>query len=198
MTTPKGLDNGLTNYGDRDFARFLRRSFARSMGLSRDAAEQAGGRHRHDALGVQQLPSRHAGARRGGVARGAGGRGAAAAFPTVSLGEVFLNPTSMVYRNLMAMDTEEMIRRPADGRGRADRRLRQDRARPADGRGLGGPSRDPARHGPDVDRAPPRSAARRLHGLPGLLGQVPRRHGRFRRDRRSSRDGSPSPPAPAP
>ena len=30
-------------------------------------------------------------------------------FPTVSLGEVFLNPTSMMYRNLMAMDTEEMI-----------------------------------------------------------------------------------------
>jgi dihydroxy-acid dehydratase len=30
-------------------------------------------------------------------------------FPTVSLGEVFLNPTSMVYRNLMSMDTEEMI-----------------------------------------------------------------------------------------
>ena len=31
-------------------------------------------------------------------------------FPTISLGEVFLNPTSMMYRNLMAMDTEEMIR----------------------------------------------------------------------------------------
>ena len=32
------------------------------------------------------------------------------AFPTISLGEVFLNPTSMMFRNLMAMDTEEMIR----------------------------------------------------------------------------------------
>ena len=31
-------------------------------------------------------------------------------FPTVSLGEIFLNPTSMLYRNLAAMDTEEMIR----------------------------------------------------------------------------------------
>jgi len=31
-------------------------------------------------------------------------------FPTISLGEVFLSPTSMVYRNLMAMDTEEMVR----------------------------------------------------------------------------------------
>jgi dihydroxy-acid dehydratase len=31
-------------------------------------------------------------------------------FPTISLGEVFLEPTSMVYRNLMAMDVEEMVR----------------------------------------------------------------------------------------
>src|SRR2546426_1972961 len=31
-------------------------------------------------------------------------------FPTVSLGEVFLTPTSMMFRNLMAMDVEEMIR----------------------------------------------------------------------------------------
>src|SRR5438105_1699737 len=32
------------------------------------------------------------------------------AFPTISLGEVFLSPTSLKYRNLMAIDTEEMIR----------------------------------------------------------------------------------------
>ena len=32
----KGFARGLTNYGDRDFARFLRRSFARSMGISRE------------------------------------------------------------------------------------------------------------------------------------------------------------------
>src|SRR5919205_2868985 len=31
-------------------------------------------------------------------------------FPTVSLGEVFLNPTSMMFRNLMSVDVEEMIR----------------------------------------------------------------------------------------
>src|SRR2546425_13088878 len=31
-------------------------------------------------------------------------------FPTVSLGEVFLSPTSMMFRNLMAMDVEEMGR----------------------------------------------------------------------------------------
>jgi dihydroxy-acid dehydratase len=37
-------------------------------------------------------------------------------FPTISLGEMFLKPTSMLFRNLMAMDVEEMIRaNPMDG-----------------------------------------------------------------------------------
>jgi L-arabonate dehydrase len=31
-------------------------------------------------------------------------------FPTISLGEMFMRPTSMMYRNLMAMDVEESIR----------------------------------------------------------------------------------------
>src|SRR4249920_1529719 len=31
-------------------------------------------------------------------------------FPTVSLGEVFLSPTSMMFRNLMSIDVEEMVR----------------------------------------------------------------------------------------
>ena len=30
-----GLEHGLTNYGDRDFSLYLRRSFAQSMGYSR-------------------------------------------------------------------------------------------------------------------------------------------------------------------
>ena len=33
---PKGFRRNLTNYGDRDFALYLRRSFARSMGYSLD------------------------------------------------------------------------------------------------------------------------------------------------------------------
>jgi dihydroxy-acid dehydratase len=36
MTEPVGLARGLTNYGDPDFALYLRRSFARSMGYSTD------------------------------------------------------------------------------------------------------------------------------------------------------------------
>src|SRR5947207_7597816 len=37
-------------------------------------------------------------------------------FPTISLGEFNITPTTMLYRNLLAMDTEEMIRaQPLDG-----------------------------------------------------------------------------------
>ncbi|MCL2658935.1 MAG: dihydroxy-acid dehydratase [Acidobacteriaceae bacterium] len=37
-------------------------------------------------------------------------------FPTISLGEEFMKPTSMLYRNLMAMDIEETLRaNPLDG-----------------------------------------------------------------------------------
>src|SRR3954467_10038290 len=106
---PQGLDNGLTNYGDLDFARFLRRSFGRSMGLSRDMLNKP-------VVGIAMTPSGFNNCHRTmpelveAVSRGVLAAGALPrAFPTVSLGEVFLNPTSMVYRNLMAMDTEEMI-----------------------------------------------------------------------------------------
>lgn len=37
-------------------------------------------------------------------------------FPTISLGEIYMKPTAMLYRNLMAMDVEESIRaNPIDG-----------------------------------------------------------------------------------
>src|SRR6266404_6675264 len=37
-------------------------------------------------------------------------------FPTISLGETYVRPTTMLFRNLMAMDVEEMIRaNPLDG-----------------------------------------------------------------------------------
>ena len=108
-TRPVGLDNGLTNYGDLDFARYLRRSFARSMGLSATLLNKP-------IVGIAMTPSDFNNCHRTmpelveAVSRGVLAAGALPrAFPTVSLGEVFLNPTSMVYRNLMAMDTEEMI-----------------------------------------------------------------------------------------
>jgi dihydroxy-acid dehydratase len=106
---PKGIDNGLTNYGDPDFASFLRRSMARSMGLSRELLNKP-------IVGIAMTPSGFNNCHRympelvEAVSRGVLAAGALPrAFPTISLGEVFLNPTSMMYRNLMSMDTEEMI-----------------------------------------------------------------------------------------
>jgi dihydroxy-acid dehydratase len=110
MNEPQGLDRGLTDYGDRDFSRFLRRSFARSMGLTRQLLEKP-------VVGVAATPSDFNNCHRlmpelvEAVCRGVLSAGALPrVFPTISLGEVFLSPTSMVYRNLMAMDVEEMIR----------------------------------------------------------------------------------------
>jgi len=106
---PKGMDGGLTNYGDPEFASFLRRSMARSMGVSRELLDKP-------VVGIAVTPSEFNNCHRlvpelaEAVARGVLAAGALPrSFPTISLGEVFLNPTSMVYRNLMSMDTEEMI-----------------------------------------------------------------------------------------
>src|SRR4051812_7461191 len=106
----QGLSLGLTNYGDPDFALYLRRSFARSMGYSLDMlakpvigiADTYSGFnncHRH-------FPELIEAVKRGVLAAG----GLPIDFPTVSLGEVFLSPTSMMFRNLMSIDVEEMVR----------------------------------------------------------------------------------------
>jgi len=105
-----GLDHGLTDYGDRDFSRYLRRSFAQSMGYSRALLDKP-------VIGIAYTASdfnnchRHFPELLGAVKRGVLASGALPLeFPTISLGEVFLTPTSLKYRNLMAIDTEEMIR----------------------------------------------------------------------------------------
>ena len=105
-----GFAKGLTNYGDRDFSLYLRRSFASSMGYSRDMLAKK-------IVGIAYTPSgfnnchRHFPEMLDAVKRGVLAAGALPVeFPTISLGEVFLNPTSLKFRNLMAMDTEEMIR----------------------------------------------------------------------------------------
>jgi dihydroxy-acid dehydratase len=106
----RGLSRGLTNYGDPAFSLYLRRSFAKSMGYSgemlarpvigiADSKSGFNNCHRH-------FPELVEAVRRGVIAAG----GLPLEFPTVSLGEVFLSPTSMMFRNLMAIDVEEMIR----------------------------------------------------------------------------------------
>jgi dihydroxy-acid dehydratase len=110
MTDPTGLDRGLTNYGDRDFARYLRRSFARSMGYSTAMLDRSVVGIATAASGFNNChrttPELVDAVKRGVIAAG----GLPLEFPTISLGEVFLNPTSLVFRNLMSMDVEEMIR----------------------------------------------------------------------------------------
>jgi dihydroxy-acid dehydratase len=110
MTERVGIARGLTNYGDPDFALYLRRSFARSMGYSAEmlakpvvgiANTYSGFNNCH-----RFVPELVDAVKRGVLAAG----GLPLEFPTVSLGEVFLTPTSLMFRNLMAMDTEEMIR----------------------------------------------------------------------------------------
>jgi dihydroxy-acid dehydratase len=107
---PTGIANGLTNYGDGDFSLYLRRSFAQSMGYSRAMLEKP-------VVGIAYTPSgfnnchRHFPELLDAVKRGVLAAGALPIpFPTISLGEVFLSPTSMKFRNLMSMDTEEMVR----------------------------------------------------------------------------------------
>ena len=109
-TDDHGFARGLTNYGDRDFSLYLRRSFAASMGYSREMLARK-------IVGIAYTPSgfnnchRHFPELLEAVKRGVLAAGALPVeFPTISLGEVFLNPTSLKFRNLMAMDTEEMIR----------------------------------------------------------------------------------------
>src|SRR5260221_7356694 len=98
MSDPVGIARGLTNYGDRDFALYLRRSFAKSMGyssamLARPVVGIANtysgfnNCHRH-------LPELVVAAKRGVIAA----RGPPPQFPTISLGRVFLHPNSLMFR----------------------------------------------------------------------------------------------------
>jgi dihydroxy-acid dehydratase len=105
----RGLSRNTANYGDRDFALYLRRSFAKSMGYSQalldrpvvgivDTRSDYNNCHR-------TVPELVAAVKRGVLAAG----GLPLAFPTVSLCEPSLSPTSMQYRNLAALDTEAML-----------------------------------------------------------------------------------------
>jgi dihydroxy-acid dehydratase len=113
---PRGIARGLTSYGDSEFSLFIRGAYARGSGLSREDLARP-------IIGIAQTWSefnpchRHLREIAEAVKRGvlqAGGL--PLEFPTISLGEIYLSPTSMLFRNLMAMDTEEMIlSQPMDG-----------------------------------------------------------------------------------
>jgi dihydroxy-acid dehydratase len=106
----KGLHKGLASYGDEAFSLFLRKVFIKAMGYSDDALDRP-------IVGITNtysdynpchgnVPELIESAKRGVMLAG----GMPMVFPTISIHESFAHPTSMFLRNLMAMDTEEMIR----------------------------------------------------------------------------------------
>ena len=104
------MRKGLTAYGDAEFSLFLRKAFIKGMGLSDDALARP-------VVGIANtfsdynachgnVPKLVEAIKRGVMLAGA----LPMEFPTISIHESFAHPTSMFLRNLMAMDTEEMIR----------------------------------------------------------------------------------------
>lgn len=105
-----GLRKGLTSYGDAGFSLFLRKAFIKAMGYSDDALDRP-------IVGITNtysdynpchgnVPQIIEAVKRGVMLSGA----MPFVFPTISIAESFSFPTSMYLRNLMAMETEEMIR----------------------------------------------------------------------------------------
>ncbi len=106
----QGMKKGLTNYGDAEFSLFLRKAFIKGMGYSDDAlnrpivgiADTSSGYNACHA----NVPDLIEAVKRGVMLAGA----LPVPFPTISIHESFAHPTSMFLRNLMSMDTEELLR----------------------------------------------------------------------------------------
>src|SRR2546421_4531268 len=107
---PSGLRKGLTSYGDPGFSLFLRKAFIKAKGFSDDALDRP-------IIGVTDtysdfnpchgnVPALIEAVKRGVMLAG----GLPMEFPTISIHESFAAPTSMYLRNLMSIDTEEMVR----------------------------------------------------------------------------------------
>ncbi len=107
---PTGMKRGLTSYGDQDFSLFLRKAFIKGAGYTDKALDRP-------VIGIintgssynpchGNMPQLIEAVKRGVLLAG----GLPMDFPTISIHESFTSPTSMYLRNLMSMDTEEMIR----------------------------------------------------------------------------------------
>jgi dihydroxy-acid dehydratase len=105
-----GLKKGLTSYGDSGFSLFLRKAFIKGAGYTDEALDRP-------IVGIANTGSAynpcHGNApqlleavKRGVMLAG----GLPMDFPSISIHESFASPTSMYLRNLMSIDTEEMIR----------------------------------------------------------------------------------------
>jgi dihydroxy-acid dehydratase len=110
VTSTKSVSRGRSFFEESGVAGFTHRAFTKSMGY--DDADMD-----RPVIGICNTFSelnncnRHLKELAEAVKRGVWQAGGLPLeFPTISLGEIFLTPTSMLYRNLAAMDTEEMIR----------------------------------------------------------------------------------------
>ncbi|KAI2638599.1 dihydroxy-acid/6-phosphogluconate dehydratase [Xylaria nigripes] len=111
----QGLRQGLASYGDAHFSLFLRKAFIKALGYGEEALSRpiVGLTNTYSGFNAchANIPQLVDAARRGVLLAG----GLAVDFPTISLHESFASPTSMFLRNLMSVDTEEMIRaQPVD------------------------------------------------------------------------------------
>ena len=109
------MRRGLTAYGDEEFSLFLRKAFIKAMGYTDDALERPiiGITNTYSGFNAchRTVPELIEAVKRGVMLAG----GLPVEFPTITLHESFAYPTSMYLRNLMAIDTEEMIRaQPVD------------------------------------------------------------------------------------
>jgi dihydroxy-acid dehydratase len=107
---PTGFRKNLTSYGDAAFSLFLRNAFIKGAGYTDDALSRPIVGIINTASGFNPCHGNAAdliaAVRRGVMLAG----GLPIEFPTISIHESFAYPTSMFLRNLMSMDTEEMIR----------------------------------------------------------------------------------------
>lgn len=112
----KGIYRNPTSYGDAEFGKYMRRAFLASAGYDKIDLERP-------IIGIvdtssdfnvchRDVPALIDAVRSGVLEAG----GLPFRFPTISLNEIFVSPTTMMFRNLMAMETEEMISaQPMDG-----------------------------------------------------------------------------------
>jgi len=110
-----GMRRGLTAYGDEEFSLFLRKAFIKAMGYTDDALERPiiGITNTFSGFNAchRNVPELIDAVKRGVMLAG----GLPVEFPVITLHESFAFPTSMYLRNMMSMDTEEMIRaQPVD------------------------------------------------------------------------------------
>ena len=103
-------DQRLASYGDEGFSRFLRGAFLAAAGYDQADLDRPMVGIAHTCSDYtpchRQMPELVEAVRRGVLEAG----GLPMVFPTTSLGETLLSPTSMLFRNLAAMETEELIK----------------------------------------------------------------------------------------